>query len=176
LVPSGVLIPETHGTLRPDDTEPAMSESPAHLAWWLLGDRGRVRLEILLSPERPPKVQKLAIQSVAEPSPGLVAIAERVVAQLGGPGADWPRDVELAETVDRRALDRTVRAAEASWGPVTLGPVIAGDGRTTARWRLPGPRGDLELEIALAGDDSGPTDRVARVVLTRRPIHLPITA
>ncbi len=167
---------ETHGTLRSDDAEPAMSESPAHLAWWLRGDRGRVRLEILLNPERPPRVQKLAIQSVPEPSPDLTAIAERVVAELAGPGAAWPPDVDLTETLDRTALDRTVRAAEASWGPVTLGPVVAGDGRTTARWRLPGPHGDLELEIALDTDGEAVIDRVARVVLTPRPIHLPITA
>jgi hypothetical protein len=121
-------------------------------------------------------VQKLAIQSVPEPSPDLTAIAERVVAELAGPGAAWPPDVDLTETLDRTALDRTVRAAEASWGPVTLGPVVAGDGRTTARWRLPGPHGDLELEIALDTDGEAVIDRVARVVLTPRPIHLPITA
>ena len=167
---------DTHGALHADDAEPPMSESPAHLAWWLRGDRGRVHLEILLSPERPPRVQKLAIQSVPEPSPGLTEIADRVVAQLAGPGAAWPLNVELAETLDRTAIDRTVRAAEASWGPVVLGPVIGGDGRTTARWRLLGPRGDLELEIGLesAGDDV--TDRVGRVVLTPRTLHLPITA
>ena len=167
---------DTHGALRPDAAEPATSESPAHLVWWLRGDRGRVRLEILLSPEQPPKVQKLAIQSVPEPSPGLTAIAEHVVAQLAGPGAAWPASVELAETIDRPALDRTVRAAEASWGPVTLGPVVAGDGRMTARWRLPGPHGDLELEVALDADGEIVIDRVSRVVLTPSPIHLPITA
>ena len=39
---------------------------------------------------------------------------------------------------------------EGRLGPVALGPVIAGDGRTVARWRLRGDRGDLELELALA--------------------------
>ena len=69
---------------------------------------------------------------------------------LGTPGPAWPHDIELVDTVDRDALGRALRAAEAGWGPVVLGPVIAGDGRAVARWQLRGGRGDLELELALA--------------------------
>jgi CubicO group peptidase (beta-lactamase class C family) len=167
----------THGALAADDRDPPVSDSPAHLAWWLRGERGRVRVEILLSPERPPRVQKLAITSVPEPPAGLRAIAERVVELLGRPGPAWPDDLPVANSVDRVALGRTLRAAEAVWGPVTLGPEVGGDGRSVGRWRLRGVRSELELELALDDAGSGErADRLARVVLVPRPIHLPIAA
>ena len=49
----------THGTLTPDASVEPESHGPSHLAWWLRGERGRVRVEILMSPERPPRVQGL---------------------------------------------------------------------------------------------------------------------
>src|SRR6185437_8374096 len=148
-----------HGRLEPDGSEPVVSDTPAHLAWWLRGERGRVRIEILMTPERPPRVQKLAIVSIPEPPARLATVAERIVALLEHPAPAWPVDVPLGAEVDRDALDRTLRAAEAVWGPVRLGPAIGGDGRTVARWRLPGPRGTLELELTVAeaaSDDGEP--------------------
>jgi CubicO group peptidase (beta-lactamase class C family) len=142
----------THGALRPDDSDEPVSHSPAHLAWWMAGDRGRVQIDLLMSPERPPRVQRFAVTSVPEPTSALAAIAGRVLELLRGPGPAWPDDLGLAEAVDRDALGRALRAAEAGWGPLVLGPVIAGDGRTVARWRLQGDRGELELELTLATD------------------------
>ena len=40
----------------------------ADIAWWLAGDRGRVKVEILLDAERPPLVQWLEITSVPGPA------------------------------------------------------------------------------------------------------------
>ena len=131
-----------HGTLRPDpDAEPE-SSTPAHLSWWLVGERGRVAVDILLDPELPPRVQRLTLVSVPEPPAALAAIAGRIVELLGGPGPSWPADLALADTVDTVALGRALRAAEAGWGPVTLGPVVAGDGdasRDVAAQRASGP-------------------------------------
>jgi len=168
-------LAEVHGRLEPDETEPVVSDTPAHLAWWLRGERGRVRIEILMTPERPTRVQKLAITSVPEPPARLAAIAERIVALLTRPAPAWPADVPLGAEVDRDALDRTLRAGEAVWGPVRLGPVIGGDGRTVARWQLPGPRGTLELELTAAdasSDDGEPP--ISKVVLVPSMLVMPI--
>jgi CubicO group peptidase (beta-lactamase class C family) len=140
---------EAHGRLRPDASAKTESASPAHLAWWMVGERGRVKVEILLSPERPPRVQALTLMSVPDPSPALAAIADRLAALLGTPGPSWPSDVPLAASADRPAIERGLRAAEARFGPVALGLPTAGDGEKSASWRLSGDRGDLTLAIEL---------------------------
>jgi len=138
-----------HGSLRADPSEPPTSDSPAHLEWWMRGERGRVKLEILLDPERPPRVQAFKLTSVPEPPAGLAAIAARLAGLLGEPGPAWPDDLPLAASADRKAIERELRAAEARFGPVVLGPSIAGDGEKTGAWRLKGERGEVELRLEL---------------------------
>lgn len=146
---------ERHGALRPDDSEPVESMTPYHQAWWLAGERGRVRVEILLSPELPPRVQTFAVTSVPEPPSALGTAAARIVAALeppadGGPLViDWPAGLPVGETVDVGAAVRAMRATEARLGPVALGPPAAGDGETKATFRLDSPRGRGELAIEL---------------------------
>jgi hypothetical protein len=59
-----------------------------------------------------------------------------------GPGlirdADGRIHIRLAKTAD-------MRAAEARYGPLSLGPVTAGDGRTKATFRLESSRGRVDL-------------------------------
>ena len=141
-----------HGRLRPDEREPAIADSPAHLRWWLVGDAGgRVQAEILLGPERPARVQWLELLSVPDPSPALVDIAARVVALLAADRPVWPNDIATDDTLDRSALERDLRAADAVFGPLTLGPVTASDPKT-ATWQLTGPRGGVALTVELAED------------------------
>jgi CubicO group peptidase (beta-lactamase class C family) len=142
-----------HGTLRPDDSEPSESRTPAHVAWWMAGDRGRVRIEISLSPELPPKVQTFNVTSVPEPSAKLRDAAERIVAALGGTAdagpivVDWPAGLTVSTSVDLGAFMRAMRATEARFAPVQLGPAIAGDGASKATFRLDSPRGRVELGL-----------------------------
>jgi hypothetical protein len=163
---------ETHGRLRPDPAEPAESSSAAALRWWMAGDRGRVSVDILLGPEHPPRVQWLELASVPEPPNDLTALAERIVAVLAEPGPSWPDDVALADGIDRPALDRELRATEAVFGPLTLGPATAGDGLRKASWRLRGRGGDVTLAIE-RDPDAGPVTAVSLVPVTREsPVHL----
>ena len=161
-----------HGRLRPDPSEPASSWSPADVAWWLIGDRGRVKVEILLDAERPPLVQSLEITSVPEPPARLTAIAERIVAVLASASPVWPDDLALGAAVDRAAVERELRATEAVFGPIALGPVTSGDGQREASWRLHGGGGDVSLAIELAADHRS----IARVsfvpVTVESPVHL----
>lgn len=40
---------------------PVESDSPAHARWWVSGEGGRARIEVRLSPERPPRIQTLGV-------------------------------------------------------------------------------------------------------------------
>lgn len=148
-------IRERHGALRRDDSMPTESHTPLHLAWWMAGRTGRVRVEILLSPEQPPKVQTFAVTSVPEPPAFLRDAAAAIVAALqptDQPGPvviDWPRRVTVSATVDVGAIVRSMRATEARFGPVRLGPALAGDGETKATFRLDSPRGRVDLVLEL---------------------------
>jgi CubicO group peptidase (beta-lactamase class C family) len=144
---------ERHGALRRDTTEPDESNTPFHLAWWLLGDRGgRVRVEILLSPEASPKLQTFAVTSVPEPPAALQNAAETIVAAMATPegrpvSIDWPSSLSVASGVDLGLVVRAMRAAEARYGPMTLGPVVAGDGERKATFQLRSTRGRVDLQL-----------------------------
>jgi serine-type D-Ala-D-Ala carboxypeptidase/endopeptidase len=141
---------EVHGRLVADPAEAPVSHSPFHLEWWLRGERGRVRVEILLSPELPPRVQALNLTSVPEPPAALAAAAERIVAALtvpdGGAPA-WPAELAIGPALDPAVLGRSLRATEARFGTVRLGSVIAGDGAKEATFRLDCARGHLDLAL-----------------------------
>jgi CubicO group peptidase (beta-lactamase class C family) len=144
-------IRERHGRLTPDREAPGQSVTSHHQAWWLTGERGgRVRVEIQLSPELPPRVQTLAITSVPEPPPAVRHAAEQLVHAIntgGKAGADWPAEVAVGTDVDLATARRQLRAAEARFGPVELGPVVDGDGERKATFRLHGARGHLDLAL-----------------------------
>jgi hypothetical protein len=144
---------ERHGALRPDDAEPTESQTSYHLSWWMRGDRGRVHVEILLSPELPPRVQTFGVTSVPEPPAALQVAASRIAAAVaraeGRPAIDWPADVAIGEDVDLDAIRRALVATAARFAPVRLGPTIAGDGETKATFRLRSDRGEVDLALEL---------------------------
>ncbi len=162
---------KVHGALMADPSVEPETHGPSHLAWWMRGDRGRVRIEVLMSPERPPRVQALGLTSVPEPPTRLIKAAKRLTTSLRTPGPAWPTSLRLADGLDAAATWRALRAAEAQFGPVKLGQVMAGDGITTATWRLTGGRGDLDLTLT-ADPKTGELTAVAFVPLaTEPPIH-----
>jgi len=152
-------IRERHGALTPDPSVAGQSLTRFHKVWWLRGARGgRVRVEILLTPEASPRVQTFAITSVPEPVPPLAHAATELVATINAAAdpsrADWPSDVALGADVALAAVRRQLRAAEARFGPVELGPAIDGDGERKVTYRLHGPRGHLELALTYDVDAS----------------------
>lgn len=149
-------VRERHGTLSRDNGTPDESASPFHLAWWLDGSKGgRVKAEVLLSPELPPRIQAFSVTSIPEPPVELAHAAQRIVVALsggaeGGPVAiDWPSDLAVAEGVDLGTVVRSMRAAEAGYAPLTLGRAVDGDGERKATFRLESARGALELALGL---------------------------
>ena len=56
---------EQCGGLYPDPDRPLRVESPAAVAWSMRGTRGRVRVEMTLTPQRPPAIQTLELTLVS---------------------------------------------------------------------------------------------------------------
>jgi CubicO group peptidase (beta-lactamase class C family) len=163
----------SHGRLRPDPALPDESDSPLHLAWWLAGDRGgRIKVEILLSPQAPPLVQVLTLTVAPEPSEALAAVATSVLRAVNVADPTLPGDLDLGPGVDRAALARVLRIVAAGHAPLELGPAVAGDGTRSATWRLRGERGDVELEVER---DPG-AGLVTTLKLTQRPPAFPAHA
>ena len=157
---------DRHGELSRDADEPTESNTSYHLVWWLNGATGgRVRAEILLSPELPPKIQTLALTSVPEPPAALQRAAERIVEMLTPPkngpvSIDWPSDLSVASDLDLAAVVRAMRATEARFAPITLGRPIDGDGERKATFRLESPHGRVGLSLELS-EDATCLERVA---------------
>jgi CubicO group peptidase (beta-lactamase class C family) len=158
---------EIHGSLTTDASEPTTADAPSRLSWWMRGERGRVQVEIFLDPEDPPRVQWLSLTSVHEPPTELTAAAQRLITCLAEAGPAWPAELVLAADLDHAAVNRALRASEARFGPVTLGPPIRGDGARTATWRLSGDRGALDLTLAV--DDAGALTTVSFVPVALEP-------
>ena len=141
-----------HGTLAPDPDEPTTYLSNLDATWWMRGERGRVQVGILLSPEPTPRIQDLTLTSVPDPSAELTAAAAHVVGVIAGAAVGrgdagaLGLDLPLAGAVDRAVVERTIRATAARLGHVRLGPAIA-SASDSATWRLDGDRGEATLRL-----------------------------
>jgi len=142
---------DVHGRLTPDPEEAVVVTSPYGMEWWMIGELGgRVRLEILMSPEPAPKIQALAIQSVPAPDAAVREAAEAIVRWVNGEGPV----PALAASLDPVAIARAVQAAAARYGRVRLGPANSVEAASRGipvkvTFRLRGERGDLTLAIAI---------------------------
>ena len=148
------------GPFSADDTRPEASDSPAHLAWWLRGERGWVRLVLLVTPEPAPRVQRFAVTAVPDPSDALVAVADRILVAAGSPSPVWPADVVAGPELDLAPIERSMRAAAARFGTMRRGLPIAGDGTTTATFEIDGDDGRAELKVAVDADSGAVTTLV----------------
>jgi CubicO group peptidase (beta-lactamase class C family) len=161
-----------HGRLTPDPDEPPTSLSSFDQTWWMRGDRGRVRVEMLLSPEPEPRVQTLNLTSAPVPPDELRELARIVVTAISdGPWGTLPATLAsaLGPALDQPALERAIRAASARFGPVRLDAVTAGTDHA-ATWRLRGDRGDLTLRVERDATSGAVTVELLTVDL-EPPIH-----
>ncbi len=160
-----------HGRLVADPDEPETLLSSLDLSWWMRGERGRVKVAVLMSPEPRPRIQDLALTSVPEPSAEASSAADRIVVALSN-GAAGPLSeaagLALAAVVDRDALERSARAAAVRFAPLRLGPVVASS-EVSSTWRVLGDRGELTLRI----DRDQTTGEVTVVELKTVALELP---
>jgi len=153
---------ESFGPLRADHN--LSSTSPAHCSWWLRGPRGKVRVEIRLTPQSPPLVQSLTITPVPDAPAPLRDLAVRIGHALDQPEADRRGWLALGPEVDRVDLHRQFLLAAGWAGRSSPDDVLSGDGVREATFRLVGQHGSLTLSIT--------HDPVTRVVsaLTMAPL------
>jgi CubicO group peptidase (beta-lactamase class C family) len=119
-------LPTHHGSLTPGDVT---ALTPTQATWWLDGERGRVGVEVMLTPEQPPRLQKLAIESV---HPATDELEGAVAGALEA----------IRRGTDLTPLLLPIRSA--SW--------VACDGERTAAVLLEGALVDVRLLIDLDAD------------------------
>lgn len=154
------------GPFHRDPARPDHAASPADLEWWLRGERGWVRASILVTPEPEPRLQRMALLAVGDPSPAIRATAERILGLAAEPAPAWPVDLPVGGDLDTQAVLRSVRAGGARFGPMRLGHPIDGDGRAASTFEVESDRGRLELKVAL-DSDTGVVTWAALKVRTR---------
>jgi CubicO group peptidase (beta-lactamase class C family) len=156
------------GPFRRDTERASTSWSSAHLRWWLRGEHGWVELEILVTPEAEPRLQTLLVTAIGDPSPRLVAVAERLLIAAAEPAPAWPPGLARGDALDLAAVERALRAGSARFGAMRLGLPTAGDGRLTTTWDLVTDRGRATLKLAL-DPDTGAVTEAALQAARREP-------
>lgn len=126
-----------------DQLSDVTSVGLAQLSGWLPGERGRARVEVLLSPQPQPRVQWATVTAVGRPDEDLVEAARTVLTAVQRDTA-WP-DIDADET--------SIRTASARLGP--LQPLhwdepVRGDGHDRSVWSVVGRHGRGELTAARA--------------------------
>ena len=143
------LIRERIGDFRDDDRRRPESDTPAQCRWWLAGERGVVQAQIQLNPERPPRVQSLALAVPPAPGSPLRDTMDAVLAWLNGPDRGWPPYIAVADTVDTGLLARRFGMAAAWAGECRLGAFKAGDGAASVAVELVGAHATLTLTLVV---------------------------
>ncbi len=167
------------GPLSPDTSRAPEHSSPAHCRWWLAGPGGRARVEILLTPELPPRVQTFTVIPIPHPSQQVRAVVDRIVTALAQPCPQWPDDLPTTVDLDRRTLTRLLRLASGWAGACDVAEPTSGDGGCEAGFRLVGERATLLLTLALepgataaAGPGSGPAGPDSEPAVSRFTLAL----
>jgi CubicO group peptidase (beta-lactamase class C family) len=128
------------GDFGADTAYPAQHDTPAHCRWRLTGEHGTVQVQILLTPERQPRVQSVSLSIPPADGSPLAKAMDGVVAWMNGGDA-----VPVPDAV----LGRRLKAAAVWAGECRLAAYTDGDGETTATAELAGEhaRPSLTLEV-----------------------------
>ena len=141
------LIRQRIGDFRADDTRAPESDTPAHRRWWLTGPRGTVQAQILLNPERPPRVQSLALAVPPASDSILATVLADVVTWLNSGAAQWPGVMRVAPGTDEGLLRRRLLMAAAWAGTCQTGAYRAGDGAASVSVELAGEHATVVLSL-----------------------------
>jgi CubicO group peptidase (beta-lactamase class C family) len=142
-------IRERIGDFRDDTSRAPEFDTPAHCRWWLAGERGVVQAQIQLNPERPPRVQSLALAVPPAPGTPLADALDVLLTWMNGSERGWPARVPVADTVDAGLLARRLRMGSAWAGPCRPGVWRAGDGAATTAVELAGEHATLTLSLVV---------------------------
>ncbi len=164
------------GPFRRDEERAVTAQSPADLTWWLRGDRGWVKATILLSPEPRPRLQRMALVGVPDPSDALRDAAARLLAAASAPTVAWPDELSAAADLETGSVARSLAAAAARFGSMRLGSPIGGDGTATASFDVwptdadePASVSLAQLEVALDPGSGSVTAAALRIAAREAP-------
>jgi len=143
------LVRERIGDFADDPDRPLEFDTPAHCRWWLTGERGSVQVQIQLSPERPPRVQSLALAVPPAAGSALYVTLDAMIDWLNGADRDWPLAVPVAGGADTVMMARRLRMAGAWAGPCRFAAVKAGDGTASVAAELVGEHATITLTLVI---------------------------
>jgi len=143
------LLRERVGDFAADPSRPAQSDTPAHRRWWLTGERGTVAVAVQLNPQRPPRVQSLAIAMPPAPGSPLAQTLAALVAWLNDGAAAWPAALTVAPSADAGLIARRLRMGAVWAGQLTPGAFQAGDGSSSATVELTGEHARVSLSVVI---------------------------
>jgi CubicO group peptidase (beta-lactamase class C family) len=158
------LLRDRIGAFADDPDRSFEHDTPAHCRWFLAGDRGPViQAQIQLSPERPPRVQSLALAMPPADGSPLARTLDAVLAWLNSGSSSWPESVPVRPGTDVGLLTRRLRMAAAWTGVVATGAYRGGDGASAVVVELSGEHAAALL--ALSVDSATGALRAADVTL-----------
>jgi len=141
------------GARDPAAARPPEFDSPAHCRWWIRGEHGETQVEILLTPESPPRVQSLTLTVPPAGDSTLWrqtrALIELLNSSLASGPRPWPAELPVSELVDTGLLLRQLRMASAWAGPCRPGAFCGGNGQTSTVVQLDGEHAGLILAVEL---------------------------
>ena len=143
------LVRERIGDFADDPDRPLEFDTRAHCRWWVTGERGSVQVQIQLNPERPPRVQSLALAVPPAAGSALYVTLHAVIDWLNSADRDWPLAVPVAGGADTVMMARRLRMAGAWAGPCRFAAVKAGDGTASVAAELVGEHATITLTLVI---------------------------
>jgi len=134
------------GTPGAAGTRAAESDTPAHRRWWLTGPGGTVQAQIQLNPERPPRVQSLALAVPPASDSVLARAVDTVIEWLNSGDAPWPDTLPVA-AADAPLIARRLRMAAVWAGNCAAGAYQAGNGSSSTAVELVGEHATVTLSL-----------------------------
>ena len=131
------------------------AHAASRLVWWRPGERGRLRVELWLTPESPQRVQVLDVRGVPDPAEPLVAAARRIASSLLASTSlaaepSWPDGIAVASSVDRAALVVEARRAVAVGAVGDLDPLpVSASSAYEATFEVRGAEARAALTVAV---------------------------
>ena len=141
------------GNFSVDEHRPAEFDSPAHCRWWLRGEKGAVVAEIMLTPEREPRVQSLSLAIPPATDSPLAGVMAALISIINGGDPGALASLPTARSLDNGLLTRQLRMAGAWSGRIVADGSRAGDGVTSTTVQLDGEHARLTLSVVV--DSSG---------------------
>ncbi len=116
--------------------------------WIMHCEQGRIEIFMTLSPTVPPQVQYLVITTAKPLSPKLRRAFVRLLKMIDT-WDDLQFRVVFAPQVKRQTTQGQLDALRVQYGKLRMGNVLEGDGKTQARVRVLGERGNLDVRVVI---------------------------